>query len=217
MKSFSVIIKKKINKFNKSITVPGDKSCSIRFFFISSLAYGVSCAKGINSNSQDVLTAIKIFKQLGVKILKKKGMYYVYSNGLDSYKIKNNLKFDCQNSGTVSRFLPSVLLNYKQRFFLDGDFTLRKRDMGRVIEPLKKFGMNFYPPKKTTLPLTVQGTEFSMGGHTFVQNLSSAQQKTLIIFASILSPGLSTIKAKKSRNHTELLCKHLFVLGKTSH
>ena len=148
MKSFSVIIKKKINKFNKSISVPGDKSCSIRFFFISSLAYGVSYAKGINSNSQDVLTAIKIFKQLGVKILKKKDTYYVYSNGLDSYKIKNSLKFDCQNSGTVSRFLPSVLLNYKQKFFLDGDFTLRKRDMKRVIEPLEKFGMNFYPKKK---------------------------------------------------------------------
>ena len=148
MKSFSVIIKKKINKFNKSISVPGDKSCSIRFFFISSLAYGVSCARGINSNSQDVLTTIKIFKQLGKKILKKKGIYYVYSNGLDSYKIKNNLKFNCQNSGTTSRLLPSVLLNYKQKFFLDGDFTLRRRDMKRVIEPLEKFGMSFYPKKK---------------------------------------------------------------------
>ena len=208
MKSFSVIIKKKINKFNKSISVPGDKSCSIRFFFISSLAYGVSCARGINSNSQDVLTTIKIFKQLGVKILKKKGIYYVYSNGLDSYKTKNSLKFDCQNSGTVSRLLPSVLLNYKQKFFLDGDFTLRRRDMKRVIEPLEKFGMSFYPSKKNTLPLTVQGTEFSIGGNTFVQNLSSAQQKTLLIFASILSPGLSTIIAKKSRTHTELMLSH---------
>ena len=72
MKSFSVVVEKKINKFNKSIFVPGDKSCSIRFFFISSLAYGVSCARGINSNSQDVLATIKIFKQLGKKILKKK-------------------------------------------------------------------------------------------------------------------------------------------------
>ena len=148
MKSFSVIVEKKINKFNKSIFVPGDKSCSIRFFFISSLAYGVSCARGINSNSQDVLATIKIFKQLGKKILKKKGIYYVYSNGLDSYKIKNNLKFNCQNSGTTSRLLPSVLLNYKQKFLLDGDFTLRRRDMKRVIEPLEKFGMSFYPKKK---------------------------------------------------------------------
>ena len=148
MKPFSVIVKKKIDRFNKSIFVNGDKSCSIRFFFISSLAYGVSCARGINSNSQDILAAIKIFKQLGVRILKKKDIYYVYSNGLDSYKIKNNLKFNCQNSGTTSRLLPSVLLNYKQKFFLDGDFTLRRRDMKRVIEPLKKFGMSFYPKKK---------------------------------------------------------------------
>ena len=147
MKSFSVIIKKKINKFNKSITVPGDKSCSIRFFFISSLAYGVSCAKGINSNSQDVLTAIKIFKQLGVKILKKKGIYYVYSNGLDSYKIKNNLKFNCQNSGTTSRLLPSVLLNYKQKFleFLEDSDNPKWVDIARQgqIFASKKFNNDY--------------------------------------------------------------------------
>ena len=47
-----------------------------------------------------------------------------------------------------------------------------------------------------------------MGGHTFVQDLSSAQQKTLLIFASILSPGSTTIIAKKSRTHTELMLSH---------
>lgn len=208
MKSFSIKINKKIPSFNKTIQVNGCKSSTIRFFFVSSLAYGVSSAKGI-LESEDVLAAIKIFsKQLGVKIIKKKKIYYVYSNGLDSYKTKNNLKFNCQNSGTVARLLPSVLLNYPQKFKVFGDDSLNKRDMKRVIQPLEKFGMNFYPKNKTTLPLTVQGTEFSIGGHTILQSLASAQQKTLMIFASLLAPGITTIKAKKSRSHTELMLSH---------
>ena len=63
MKSFSVEINKTINCFNKTIyKIDGCKSSSIRFFFISSLAYGVSKASGI-LESLDVLAAIKILKQ----------------------------------------------------------------------------------------------------------------------------------------------------------
>ena len=208
MKSFSIKVNKKITDFNKTTYINGCKSSTIRFFFIASLAYGVSSARGI-LESEDVLTTIKILKkQLGVRILKKKDIYYVYSNGLNSYKTRNNLKFNCKNSGTLARLLPSVLLNYPQKFKIYGDFSLNKRDMKRVIQPLEKFGMSFYPKNKTTLPLTVQGTEFSMGGHTFLQNLPSAQQKTLMIFASLLAPGITTIKAKKSRSHTELMLSH---------
>ena len=92
MKSFSIKVNKKITDFNKTTYINGCKSSTIRFFFIASLAYGVSSARGI-LESEDVLTTIKILKkQLGVRILKKKDIYYVYSNGLNSYKTRNNLK-----------------------------------------------------------------------------------------------------------------------------
>ena len=77
MKSFSIIVEKKINKFNKSVFVPGDKSCSIRYFFLASQAYGLSRAKGI-LESEDVFSTIKALTKLGVRIVKKKkksGLY----------------------------------------------------------------------------------------------------------------------------------------------
>ena len=62
-----IIIKKKINEFNKTISVSGDKSLSIRWVLISSLASGVSIAKNLLI-SEDVLAAINIIKKLGVKV-----------------------------------------------------------------------------------------------------------------------------------------------------
>ena len=55
------IIKKKISKFNKTISVSGDKSLSIRWVLFSSLANGISTAKNILI-SEDVLAALKAVK-----------------------------------------------------------------------------------------------------------------------------------------------------------
>ena len=77
MKSFSIIVEKKINKFNKSIFVPGDKSISIRYFFLASQAYGLSRAKGILEESGDILSSIKALTKLGVRIVKKKKTWFV--------------------------------------------------------------------------------------------------------------------------------------------
>ena len=43
----------------------------------------------------------------------------------------------------------------------------------------------------------------------FVEKKGSAQIKTCIIFSAINTQGITKIKAKKSRNHTELLLKYL--------
>ena len=66
-----ISIKKKIKKFNKNITVDGDKSLSIRWVLFSSIADGVSEAKNLLL-SEDVLASIEIIKKLGIKVIKKK-------------------------------------------------------------------------------------------------------------------------------------------------
>ena len=70
MKSFSVLVKKKIKKFNESIFVDGDKSLSHRALLISSQAYGVSKLKGI-LEAEDIMNTINALKKLGVRIDKR--------------------------------------------------------------------------------------------------------------------------------------------------
>ena len=154
-KNISVIIDKKIKKFNKNIKVTADKSLSLRALLLASQCIGISSIRNL-LESEDVLNCLKALKTLGVKIEKRNNIYLVYGNGLNSFKTKKKLtKIFVGNSGTTARLLSGLLSTHSDKFYLYGDKSMNKRDMSRVIEPLKKIGCFFYPKKKSTLPLTI--------------------------------------------------------------
>ena len=95
-KNFSVLIKKKIKKFNKSIKVENDKSISHRALLVASQCIGPSIIKGI-LESEDVNNTIKCLKNLGVRIEKKKQKYIIYGNGLRSLRASNQKKLYAGN------------------------------------------------------------------------------------------------------------------------
>ena len=206
MKSFSIVAKKKIGNFNKSIFVEGDKSISHRALLISSQAYGVSKLRGI-LEAEDTLNTIGALKKLGVKITKKKNIYHVYGNGLGSLQTKNKLIINAGNSGTLARLIMGLLATYPHKIKIIGDKSLSKRPMERIITPLEKFGCSFKPNNKKTLPFFITGSEMPMAIN-YEEKIGSAQVKSSIIFASLDSPGITKIKElKKSRDHTEKMLK----------
>jgi len=84
-KNFSVSINEKIEKFNKKIKIPGDKSCSLRAVLLASQCIGISKIKNL-LESEDVLNCINTLKtSLGVKIIKKNNIYCWIT------KIRNNI------------------------------------------------------------------------------------------------------------------------------
>ena len=84
-KKFSVLIKKKIKKYNKKeIIVDPDKSITHRCLFIAANCIGVSKIKGLVSD--DINATVNGLKLLGIKILKRKNLYYVYGNGVSGFK-----------------------------------------------------------------------------------------------------------------------------------
>ena len=202
-----IIIRKKINNFNKKIFIPGDKSLSIRWVLFSSLAEGTSTAKNLLM-SEDVLAAIEAIKKLGIKIVIKKKECIVFGKGIDGYKYKKNLTIDAQNSGTLGRLILGLLVNSPEPINLVGDKSLSKRDFKRVSDPLSKFGTKFKLRDNNFLPLKIYGSS-KLKPIKYLENKGSAQCKSSIIFAGMRTHGTTIIKAKKSRNHTELLSKHL--------
>ena len=88
-----------------------------------------------------------------------------------------------------------------------GDKSLSKRDFSRITEPLKNFGVNI-KSKGNLLPIEIQGTNF-LRPINYVENKGSAQCKSAVMLAALNTPGITKIKAKKSRNHTELFFKFL--------
>ena len=199
-------INKVIKPFDRKINISGDKSISIRFVIMASMAKGKSIAKNL-LRSEDVLNTIKCIKNLGIKIKFKKNYCEVMGNGLDGYKYKKGLILDAGNSGTTARLLSGCLINSKKTIKVTGDGSLKRRDMKRIIEPLQKFGATF---KKNNgkLPLFIKGSNF-LKPINYTELKGSAQCKSTVMLAALLTPGTTKLKCLPSRNHTELLFKYL--------
>jgi len=202
-----IILKNKVSNFNRKISIPGDKSISIRWVLISSLASGVSKAKNLLM-SDDVLAAIKSIKKLGVKVVNKKGVCKIYGVGVNGYNYKKNIVINAKNSGTLGRLISGILIDTPFPIKIIGDESLSKRDFKRITKPLCKFGASFRLRNNYNLPLIVRGSQ-KLRSISFFEDKGSAQCKSSVIFGGIKADGKTIIKAKKSRNHTELLFKHL--------
>ena len=197
----------KIKKFDKKIQVSGDKSLSIRWVLFSSIANGISEAKNLLL-SEDVLASIEAIRKLGIKVKLNNKICKIYGKGIDGYKYKKNIIIDAKNSGTLGRLILGLLVNTPYKIKLIGDKSLSKRDFSRVAIPLIKFGVKIKLNKKKSLPLFIEGTK-KLVPTKYYEKKGSAQCKSAIILAGLKTYGKTLILAKKSRNHTELLCKYL--------
>lgn len=210
-----ILIKNKIEEFNKEIVVSGDKSISIRWVLFSSIAEGNSTAINLLM-SEDVLAAISAVKKLGIKVKIFKNNCVIYGKGIDGYNYKKNLIINAKNSGTLGRLILGLLINTPYEIKLIGDNSLSKRDFKRVAEPLRKFGAKINLTRNKTLPLTIKGIQNPVPIN-YHENKASAQCKSAIILAGLRTEGKTLIKAKKSRNHTELFAKQLMLPVKVTH
>tara|TARA_A100001011_G_scaffold375991_1_gene438109 strand:- start:46 stop:1371 length:1326 start_codon:yes stop_codon:yes gene_type:complete len=201
-----IFITKKIQNFKKIIRVSSDKSISIRSILLASQAVGVSKISNL-LESEDVINALKTIKKLGINYVKKKGIYHIEGFGLNGFNIKKKIKINAGNSGTLARLILGLLVKSKFTIKLTGDKSLSKRDFSRVIKPLSFFGVKI-KSKNYKLPIEIIGSDF-LRPITYDENIGSAQVKSCILFSALHTPGITVIKSKKSRNHTELMLKFL--------
>ena len=206
-KKFSIVIKKKLKDFHKTLIVDKDKSITHRVFFLASQCQGISTIKGLESD--DIFKTINCLKSLGVKIMKKKDKYLVFGNGIGSLrKFKNTV--DCGNSGSTARFLHGLISTCGFSIKITGDASLKKRPMGRVVKYISKIGAEIKETKnKFNLPLTIKGTNYPLA-QKHILDVPSAQVKSALIFSALNTPGVTEVVEKyDTRDHTEILLKNL--------
>ena len=104
--------------------------------------------------------------------------------------------------------LPGILINTPYPIKLIGDKSLSKRDFKRISDPLNKFGANIKLKNNKYLPLLIDKSS-KLNPIKYHEKKGSAQCKSAVIFAGLRTGGTTIIKSKKSRNHTELMCKYL--------
>ena len=199
-------ISKIIQPFKKKIEIEGDKSISIRWALLASQALGKSRSYNL-LNSEDVISTLNCLRKLGIKVKFSKKSCEITGNGLNGFDYKKNIKLDSGNSGTLGRLILGLLVHAKNKINIKGDKSLSRRDFSRITNPLKKFGASF-KTNSGKLPITIIGTNQSKPIKYF-EKRGSAQCKSSVMLASLYTKGKTTIIAKKSRNHTELLFKYL--------
>jgi 3-phosphoshikimate 1-carboxyvinyltransferase len=156
--------------------------------------------------SEDVINTINSIKKLGIKIKLNKKKCEIFGKGLFGYKYKKNIVLNAGNSGTCARLMIASIIDTKYPIKVIGDKSLSKRDMTRITIPLEKMGATF-DVNNGTLPLTIKKSK-KLKSIKYLENLGSAQCKSAIILAALKTQGTSKIKAKISRNHTELMLKY---------
>ena len=199
-------IKNNIKRFNKVLSIEGDKSLSIRWALLASQSKSKSRSFNLLF-SEDVINTLKCLRKLGVKVKISKHFCEINGVGLNGFNYKKNLTLDAGNSGTLGRLIMGLLTHSKNTIRLKGDKSLSKRDFLRIIKPLRKFGADF-KSNFGKLPIKIKGTNNPIP-IVYNETKGSAQVKSSVMLAALNTDGETIIKAKKSRDHSELLFKHL--------
>ena len=189
-----------------SLKVPGDKSISHRVLMLASIASGSSRIAGLAS-SADCQTTLQCIRRLGVRIEDDGPDLIIHGNGLFGYHpIEPVVRLDAANSGSTIRMLTGLLAGQRFTTEIDGDASLRRRPMARIIEPLSLMGARIDARDRTFAPLTVHGQK--LNPVDYASPVASAQVKTCVLFAGLLADGLTSFSEPAlSRNHTELMLK----------
>lgn len=200
------------NSLQGTIELPGDKSISHRAAIFAALAEGETRIENY-ATSADCASTLDCLQNLGVEIRRENSTVFIKGRGKNGF-IKPTKPLDCGNSGTTMRLLAGVLAGQKFDSVLDGDASLAKRPMRRVIEPLTQMGARI-ESENGGAPLKIFGVN-SLQAISYKMPVASAQVKSCVLLAGLNAVGEtvvrnpeSKIQTPTSRNHTELMLRYL--------
>jgi 3-phosphoshikimate 1-carboxyvinyltransferase len=184
-----------------SLEVPGDKSISHRYAMLAALAEGRSEITRFSA-AADCRSTLDCFSQLGVKFEIQGERVRIAGAGLGGLR-KPRRTLDAGNSGTTMRMLAGILAGQEFRSILDGDASLRRRPMRRVMDPLKQMGARMEARDGGFAPLKIEGAR--LFPIDYALPVPSAQVKSAVLLAGLFAEGVTSVtEPVRTRDHTEL-------------
>jgi 3-phosphoshikimate 1-carboxyvinyltransferase len=190
------------------VRVPGDKSISLRSLIIGSLAVGATRIAGL-LEGEDALDTARAMRALGATLDRTgDGAWRVDGVGVGGFA-EPAAALDFGNSGTGCRLSMGALAGCPITATFDGDASLRKRPMRRILDPLERMGARTL--KQTDggrLPVTLKGAVDPIPV-IYEPPVASAQLKSAVLLAGLAAPGETTvIETEATRDHTEKMLAH---------
>jgi 3-phosphoshikimate 1-carboxyvinyltransferase len=192
-------------------SLPGDKSISHRALLLALLAEGETRIGGAGDGA-DVRSTAGVVSALGATVeraAERAGRvdYRVISPGGDALREPEGI-LDCGNSGTTTRLVAGLIAGRPLFAVLDGDASLRRRPMGRVVEPLRAMGAAFSGRGgDALLPMAVTGRA-RLTAIDYRTPVPSAQVKSAILLAGLAADGETRVtETVATRDHTERMLR----------
>jgi 3-phosphoshikimate 1-carboxyvinyltransferase len=192
-----------------AVAVPGDKSISHRYAILAALAEGTSEIRNFSA-AEDCARTLGCLERLGVRVQRHTDRISITGAGLGGLKPPRPgfgrakaAPLDAGNSGTTMRLLAGVLAGQPFEASLDGDRSLRRRPMRRVIEPLTLMGAQIRARDGEFAPLEIRGSSLRPVDYTLP--VASAQVKSAILLAGLFAEGVTAVhEPVRTRDHLEL-------------
>jgi 3-phosphoshikimate 1-carboxyvinyltransferase len=187
--------------------VPGDKSISIRALILGALAVGETRIDGL-LEGEDVINTAQTLRALGAHVERTgKQQWLLRGVGVGGFA-EPATTLDFGNSGTGCRLMLGAVAGCPVTATFDGDASLRKRPMRRVLDPLERIGARTLASTDGRLPLTLAGARDPIP-IVFRPPVPSAQLKSAALLAGLAAPGETiVIEAEATRDHTEKMLTH---------
>ncbi len=193
-----ITISKKDKKLKGEISLPSSKSISNRVLIIRALS-----KKDFNIRNLSRSDDTKLMQSLLDKIENQKNI------GEAVESIRTNL-LNCENAGTVMRFLTAYLSHKPGKWFMTGTERMKQRPIGILVDVLRQIGANInYVEKKGYPPILIEGSELTGGKIEIDAGVSSQFITALLLIAPALPGGLElTLKNKiSSLSYIEMTIK----------
>ena len=190
------------------VRVPGDKSISHRALIFGALAVGETRISGL-LEGEDVLNTGKAMRALGASVERiGEGEWRLHGVGVGGFREPETV-LDFGNSATGCRLIMGAVAGCPIKATFDGDRSLRKRPMQRILDPVTRIGARTLSATDGgRLPITLQGARDPIP-IVYRTPVPSAQIKSAVLLAGLAAPGQTTvIESEASRDHTERLLTH---------
>jgi 3-phosphoshikimate 1-carboxyvinyltransferase len=193
------------NLVSGEVQVPGDKSISHRAVMFGALAEGTTTIHGFLPGA-DCLSTISCFRRMGIEIEQNGDQVTVHGKGWFGLT-EPAQHLDVGNSGTTIRLMAGILATQPFHAVMEGDESIARRPMRRVVAPLREMGAKIDGRQNGEYtPLAIRGGELT--GIDYRSPVASAQVKSAILLAGLQAKGRTSVtEPHLSRDHTERMLK----------
>jgi len=183
------------------LRAPPDKSISHRAALLGAMASEPVRIENY-LHAADTASTLQAVRALGALVETRKDEIVIRGTGLRDVR-EPGRPIDVGNAGTLMRMLPGWLAAQDGRSFtLDGDPSIRRRPVDRIVAPLSQMGAQLHASGGRFPPLTVHGAR--LRAISYELPVASAQVKSCILLAALAADGATTVgEPERSRDHTE--------------